>query len=73
MPQRFCLLTLLVMLTLLHTGCWQRVAIARGVQRVESGDGPVGQMVDQLGDGVTDTSGNKTTATTSDATVGGNY
>lgn len=60
-------------LLLCLTGCWRRVAIAKGVQRVEGGQGPVGQMVDELGDGLTDTSGHKTSATTSESSYSGSY
>lgn len=74
--KRVFLFACLIATLLLQGGCWQRIAIARGVQRVQNGDGPVGQVVNDITDGdddSTDTSGPKTSATTSGATSSGAY
>ncbi len=71
--KRLFILTFLLAGLLLQSGCWYALAGRAAAKRIESGQGPVGQMVDELDDDSTDTSGHKTSATTSGYTSGGNY
>lgn len=73
MIRRLITFTCLLVAVFAQTGCWYALAGRAAAKRIESGDGPVGEMVNQMADGSTDTNGGKTSATTSSATAGGNY